>query len=148
MPRTKLDRQTFQHASQGLAFACSVACVCLSLPAVVCAVDKLAQAGVQHIVYWSAEQPGPQLVAAHFGHVFAAALHNSSTTVPEVCITVVRCWSHACVTAMLCFAVLCCAVPCLQMQASGGRPISAVLLLSLSQQLCQCLDHAYACINP
>ena len=74
---------------------------CVPLPAVVCVVDKLAQAGVQHIVYWSAEQPGPQLVAAHFGHVFAAALQNSSTTVPEVCITIARHWSHACVSSMM-----------------------------------------------
>ena len=83
-------------------FCCD--CVC---PAIVCAVDKLAQAGVQHIVYWSAEQPGPQLIAAHFGHVFATALQIPSTTVPEVCSTVIcqqvvapRC-SHAEVCCMV-----------------------------------------------
>jgi len=50
----------------------------------VSAVEELAKAGVQYIVYWSEEQPGSQLIAAHFGHAFCAALRNPVTTVPEV----------------------------------------------------------------
>jgi hypothetical protein len=50
----------------------------------VSAVDELAKAGIQYIVYWSKEQPGSQLIAAHFGHAFCAALRNPVTTVPEV----------------------------------------------------------------
>ena len=139
MPSTKLERQIHKPV---MLRPCMF--LCLPLPAVVCVVDKLAQAGVQHIVYWSAQQPGPQLVAAYFGHVFAAALQNPSTTVPEVCIPVVRHWSRACDDnmnqtmsrqcghAVLCCAVLCCAVLCCAV-ALAGSPISAVLL-SLSQQ--------------
>lgn len=48
------------------------------------AVEELAKAGIQHIVYWSEDQPGSQLIAAHFGHAFCAALRNPVTTVPEV----------------------------------------------------------------
>ncbi len=50
----------------------------------VSAVEELAKAGIQYIVYWSEEQPGSQLIAAHFGHAFCAALRNPVTTVPEV----------------------------------------------------------------
>lgn len=113
--------------------------------AVVCAVDKLAQAGVQHIVYWSAEQPGPQLIAAHFGHVFAVALQIPSTTVPEVCITVTcqqlvapRC-SHdevcCMVTAgftLVTSGMLCCAAGGMSVQPQ----LSPILLCSVGHQLC------------
>ena len=58
-----------------------------SSPAV-SAVQSLAKAGVQHIVYWSEEKPGSQLVAVHFGHVFAATLRNPTTSIPEVCTTI------------------------------------------------------------
>lgn len=50
----------------------------------VSAVEDLAKAGIQYIVYWSEEQPGSQLIAAHFGHAFCAALRNPVTTIPEV----------------------------------------------------------------
>ncbi|KAL3143576.1 hypothetical protein ABBQ38_002373 [Trebouxia sp. C0009 RCD-2024] len=46
-------------------------------------VESLAKAGVQHIVYWSEGKPGSQLVAVHFGHVFAAMLRNPATSIPE-----------------------------------------------------------------
>ena len=48
------------------------------------AVSKLADAGIEHIVHWSEEQPGSQLIAVHFGKAFVAALRNSCVTVPEV----------------------------------------------------------------
>jgi len=50
----------------------------------VSAVEELAKAGIQYIVYWSEERPGSQLIAAHFGHAFCATLRNPVTTVPEV----------------------------------------------------------------
>ena len=50
----------------------------------VSAVGELAKAGIQYIVYWSEQQPGSQLIAAHFGHAFCAALRNPVTTIPEV----------------------------------------------------------------
>ncbi len=50
----------------------------------VSAVEELAKAGIKYIVYWSEEQPGSQLIAAHFGHAFCAALRNPVTTIPEV----------------------------------------------------------------
>ena len=56
----------------------------------VSAVEELAKAGIQYIVHWSEEQPGSQLIAAHFGHAFCAALRNPVTTIPEV----PRCLQH------------------------------------------------------
>ncbi|DBA79408.1 hypothetical protein WJX79_002219 [Trebouxia sp. C0005] len=55
-------------------------------------VEELAKAGIQYIVYWSEERPGSQLIAAHFGHAFCAALRNPVTTVPEAFAVA----SHAC----------------------------------------------------
>ena len=48
------------------------------------AVTELAEAGLLHIVYWPEAQPGSQLIAAHFGHAFCAALRNPNASVPEV----------------------------------------------------------------
>ena len=50
-----------------------------------CTVKVLAEAGVQHIVHWSAEQSGSRLIATHFGHAFAVALNNPAATIHEVC---------------------------------------------------------------
>ncbi|DBB17102.1 TPA: hypothetical protein ACH3X3_014184 [Trebouxia sp. C0006] len=55
-------------------------------------VEELAEAGIQYIVHWSEEQPGSQLIAAHFGHAFCAALRNPVTTIPEAFAVA----SHAC----------------------------------------------------
>ena len=63
------------------------------------AVIELAEAGLPHIVYWPEAQPGSQLIAAHFGHAFCAALRNPNATVPEVL--------HACHTSSTALCLSC-----------------------------------------
>ena len=72
------------------------------------AVIELAEAGLPHIVYWPEAQPGSQLIAAHFGHAFCAALRNPIATVAEVldAYTIDSCVSHLLANSCCCIGMV------------------------------------------